>query len=312
MLLDGGSYKGARILSPLTVAKMTTPASAAGDPNVRGLGWDIDSVVLVEPRRAAAARVVRPHRLHRHVALDRSGDEGVRRVPVEPRPSGRQGRRDAAARARRDGRRVGDHRRPAGGRARAPDDRARLRRDRRRAGARRRGRRSRPGIDVLRAQGFAPLKGKRVGLVTNHTGRARDGATTIDLLFAAKDVKLVALFSPEHGIRGIARRHRAGRSGREDRAADQLALRRHAPPDRRDARRARRHRDRSAGHRLALLHLHDDDGVRDGGGGARSSCRVRARSPESDRTAGRSKDRRSTRTRRASSATFRRCRSATA
>ena len=42
-----------------------------------------------------------------------------------------------------------------------------------------------------------------MGLVTNHTGRARDGATAIDLLFASKDVKLVALFSPEHGIRGI-------------------------------------------------------------------------------------------------------------
>jgi len=42
-----------------------------------------------------------------------------------------------------------------------------------------------------------------VGLLTNHTGRARDGATTIDLLFQAKDVKLVKLFSPEHGIRGI-------------------------------------------------------------------------------------------------------------
>ena len=59
------------------------------------------------------------------------------------------------------------------------------------------------GLDVLRAQGFAALAGKRVGLVTNHTGRARDGATPIDLLFGAKDVKLVALFSPEHGIRGI-------------------------------------------------------------------------------------------------------------
>jgi len=59
------------------------------------------------------------------------------------------------------------------------------------------------GLDVLRASGFAPLRGKRVGLVTNHTGRARDGASAIDLLFAAKDVKLVALFSPEHGIRGV-------------------------------------------------------------------------------------------------------------
>ena len=43
MLLNGGVYNGTRILSPLTVAKMTTPASAPGDPNVRGLGWDIDS-----------------------------------------------------------------------------------------------------------------------------------------------------------------------------------------------------------------------------------------------------------------------------
>jgi uncharacterized protein YbbC (DUF1343 family) len=59
------------------------------------------------------------------------------------------------------------------------------------------------GIDALRAGGFAALKGKRVGLVTNHTGRARDGTTTIDLLHGAPDVKLVALFSPEHGIRGI-------------------------------------------------------------------------------------------------------------
>jgi uncharacterized protein YbbC (DUF1343 family) len=59
------------------------------------------------------------------------------------------------------------------------------------------------GIDVLRAEGFARLKGKRLGLVTNHTGLARDGATTIDLLFNAPDVRLVSLFSPEHGIRGI-------------------------------------------------------------------------------------------------------------
>jgi uncharacterized protein YbbC (DUF1343 family)/CubicO group peptidase (beta-lactamase class C family) len=58
------------------------------------------------------------------------------------------------------------------------------------------------GIDVLARDGFAPLKGKRVGLVTNHTGLTRDGVSTIDALFKAPDVKLVALFSPEHGIRG--------------------------------------------------------------------------------------------------------------
>jgi Protein of unknown function (DUF1343) len=59
------------------------------------------------------------------------------------------------------------------------------------------------GIDVLRANNFDVLRGRRVGLVTNHTGLARDGVSTIDLMHAAKDVTLVALFSPEHGIRGI-------------------------------------------------------------------------------------------------------------
>jgi uncharacterized protein YbbC (DUF1343 family)/CubicO group peptidase (beta-lactamase class C family) len=58
------------------------------------------------------------------------------------------------------------------------------------------------GIDVLKRDGFAPLKGKRVGLITNHTGVDSTGKTTIDLLHEAEGVKLVALFSPEHGIRG--------------------------------------------------------------------------------------------------------------
>ena len=60
------------------------------------------------------------------------------------------------------------------------------------------------GIDVLVRDGFGPLRGKRVGLVTNQTGRTRDGVSTIDVLFRAPEVKLVTLFSPEHGIRGLA------------------------------------------------------------------------------------------------------------
>ncbi|HYK88014.1 MAG TPA: exo-beta-N-acetylmuramidase NamZ domain-containing protein, partial [Acidobacteriota bacterium] len=59
------------------------------------------------------------------------------------------------------------------------------------------------GIDVLRQQGFTPLAGKRVGLITNHTGLAADGTSTIDLLYKSKVCKLVALFCPEHGIRGV-------------------------------------------------------------------------------------------------------------
>ncbi|HTY63208.1 MAG TPA: DUF1343 domain-containing protein [Acidobacteriota bacterium] len=60
------------------------------------------------------------------------------------------------------------------------------------------------GIDVLRQRNFDLLSGKRVGLVTNHTGFAADGTSTIDLFFKAKAFRLVALFSPEHGIRGMS------------------------------------------------------------------------------------------------------------
>ena len=58
------------------------------------------------------------------------------------------------------------------------------------------------GIDVLEEQNFAPLRGKRVGLITNQTGVDSQGRRTIDVLAHADGVKLVALFSPEHGIAG--------------------------------------------------------------------------------------------------------------
>lgn len=59
------------------------------------------------------------------------------------------------------------------------------------------------GIDVLVADEFKQLKDKRVGLITNQTGLDSTGVTTIDRLNNAPKVKLVALFSPEHGIRGV-------------------------------------------------------------------------------------------------------------
>jgi uncharacterized protein YbbC (DUF1343 family)/CubicO group peptidase (beta-lactamase class C family) len=58
------------------------------------------------------------------------------------------------------------------------------------------------GIDILERDGFKPLDGMKIGLVTNHTGRDLSGKPTIDVLNEAKNVKLVALFAPEHGIRG--------------------------------------------------------------------------------------------------------------
>ena len=60
------------------------------------------------------------------------------------------------------------------------------------------------GIDVLVAEQGRPLAGKRVALLTNHTGLTSAGGSTIDALNALPGVRLLALFGPEHGIRGTA------------------------------------------------------------------------------------------------------------
>lgn len=58
------------------------------------------------------------------------------------------------------------------------------------------------GIEVLRADGFKLLEGKRVGLTTNPTGVDSNLKSTIDILWEAENVNLVALYGPEHGVRG--------------------------------------------------------------------------------------------------------------
>jgi len=60
----------------------------------------------------------------------------------------------------------------------------------------------RTGIDVLEQENFAPLKGLRVGLITNETGVDSEGRRTLDVLDHAPGVKLKAIFSPEHGLWG--------------------------------------------------------------------------------------------------------------
>lgn len=61
------------------------------------------------------------------------------------------------------------------------------------------------GLDVLAAENFAPLRGKRIGVITNHTGVDAKGRTIIDVLSRAPGVTLAAIFSPEHGFTGRAR-----------------------------------------------------------------------------------------------------------
>ena len=68
------------------------------------------------------------------------------------------------------------------------------------------------GIDVLEAEDFAPLKGKRVGVLTNQTGLDSQGRRTIDVLAHATGVQLTAIFSPEHGVTGTLDTTKIGNS----------------------------------------------------------------------------------------------------
>ncbi len=200
MLLNDGSYRGIRVLSPLTVEKMATPAPAAEDRNLRALGWDVDSSfssnrgellpigsfghtgftgtsLWIDPATGMFV-VFLSNRVH----PEGKGDVTPLRARVATIAASALTATPPGARAMLfTGRDFG---------AGAPP-------------AVRPGPPVITGLDAWRADGFTALRGKRVGLLTNHTGRARDGAAAIDLLQTAKDVRLTALFSPEHGIRGI-------------------------------------------------------------------------------------------------------------
>jgi len=202
MLLGGGALGSTRVLSPLAVSRMTSPATPAGEPNVRGLGWDLDSSysanrgellplgsfghtgftgtsLWIDP----ATRVFIVF-LSNRVHPDGKGDVTPLRARIASIvASSLTGVGADVARGLAWSRQVFDSQIPP-----VPVQPAQP---------------VLAGIDALRADGFAALKGLRVGLLTNHTGRARDGAATIDLLASAPGVTLVSLFSPEHGIRGI-------------------------------------------------------------------------------------------------------------
>jgi uncharacterized protein YbbC (DUF1343 family)/CubicO group peptidase (beta-lactamase class C family) len=199
-LLHGGLYQGVRVLSPMAVDKMTTPATLGLEPNTRGLGWDIDSSfssnrgellplgsyghtgftgtsIWIDPTTEMFV-IFLSNRVH----PDGKGDVTPLRARVATVAAAAVTGLPVSARQKLwTGRDYG----PSGTLVTRPASPVLS------------------GIDVLRGDGFAALRGKRVGLLTNHTGRSRDGGTTIDLLYLAKDVKLVALFSPEHGIRGV-------------------------------------------------------------------------------------------------------------
>jgi uncharacterized protein YbbC (DUF1343 family)/CubicO group peptidase (beta-lactamase class C family) len=203
MLLGNGRLDGVQILSPATVARMTSPSTPTGMSSVRGLGWDIDTSysanrgelfrvgsyghtgftgtsIWIDPFTTSYV-IFLSSRLH----PDGKGDVTPLRARVATIAAASLG--VTSNRATHPGIALtsSGFNRGASGPVAIPDAP------------------TLPGIDVLAREGFTLLRGKRVGLVTNHTGRAANGASTIDLLHKAAGVSLVALFSPEHGIRGI-------------------------------------------------------------------------------------------------------------
>ena len=76
----------------------------------------------------------------------------------------------------------------------------------------------RPGLDVFVTNPPAAIRGRRIGLITNHSGIDTERRSAIDRLASSPDLKLVALFSPEHGIRGTAAEGERVESGRDERS----------------------------------------------------------------------------------------------
>jgi uncharacterized protein YbbC (DUF1343 family)/CubicO group peptidase (beta-lactamase class C family) len=201
MVLNGGTLNGVRVLSPLTVALMTRPATPAALGQVRGLGWDIDT------RFAANRGALFPIGSFGHTGwtgpslwMDPVTRSFVVFLANRVHPDGKgdvialRGRIATIVAAA-----LADAPPPPGSRLLGGD----FGPSPTPAPATRPAAPVLTGIDVLKAEQFALVRGKRVGLVTNHTGRSRDGTSTIDVLRAAPGVTLVSLFSPEHGIRGI-------------------------------------------------------------------------------------------------------------
>jgi len=176
MILNGGELDGARIFKPETIAQMTTVQSPAALPP-RGLGWDIDSPYS-RPRG-------------KNFPIGSFGHTGFTGTALWIDPASRTFYIFLSNRNHPTGKAnivplystLGTLAAEAAGIPRPP---------------------VLNGIDVLVKNNYAPLRGKRLGLITNHTGHDRARTPTIDLLARAPGVNLVSLFSPEHGIRGEA------------------------------------------------------------------------------------------------------------
>ena len=201
MMLNGGTLDGQRILNPLAIVKMTTPQSPRGREARRGFGWDFDSpyssvrgdLFLVgsygHTGFTGTSIWIDPFTKTYVILLTNRVHPTTRTSVVNLRSQVASAVAASLTDLDVDRLRLtalGLHAAAAGEPEQAAGEGKTL-----------------TGLDVLVREEFAPFRGKRVGLITNHTGIDRLGRRTVDLFAKADGVTLQAIFSPEHGLQGL-------------------------------------------------------------------------------------------------------------
>ncbi|MGH9446158.1 MAG: exo-beta-N-acetylmuramidase NamZ domain-containing protein, partial [Terriglobia bacterium] len=205
MILNGGEYHGVRILSPMAVVKMSTPQSPPDTIAVRGLGWDIDTAFSSNRGElfpvgsfghtgwTGTSIWIDPFSQTYVIILTNAVHPGAHghviplRARIATAVAAAYGRIPTTDELTRRLSLTGYYELLYGFRPPRP-----------------RNGRVETGIDVLESEYFTPLQGLNAGLITNQSGRDLNGQRTIDVLDHAPGVKLVAIFTPEHGLFGTA------------------------------------------------------------------------------------------------------------
>lgn len=198
MMLRLGELDGVRVFQPLTVRKFTTPESPANQPILRGFGWDLDS-----PFSGNRGELY-PIGSYGHTGftgtsiwIDPATKSYVILLTNSVHPA--RGRNTTPLRGKVATIAAAALGIDVPGVLLTGYEESVVGAGLRRAVAR--NVEVQTGLDVLAGEKFAPLRGKRAGIVTNHTGLDRDGRRNVDLMVEA-GIRVTALFSPEHGIAG--------------------------------------------------------------------------------------------------------------
>jgi uncharacterized protein YbbC (DUF1343 family) len=197
-----GRYRGRQLFAPATIHAMTTPQSPPWSPTLWGLGWDIDSLY------SSSRGELFPLGSYGHTGftgtsiwIDPSSQTIVILLANSDHPFPRPPLSSLRARVA-----TLVAASLAAGNVTGPTSKIQRSMGAERpydlSGVTTHNDETFTGIDILEQENFAPLQGKRVGLITNQAGVDREGRRTIDVLDHAPGVKLVAIFSPEHGLFG--------------------------------------------------------------------------------------------------------------